>query len=163
MSREKNPTSLSLSKKAIDYLDTQDNKSLVPNLLFEALADSQTDLKYIQSRLHKVDYKEIINAGIEKLVLEASRVKPLSLGDLGGESIPGTVPPTDNSVSKIMEFIKANRPNNISIVKEAFPTVVINEELFAKGKPSAQNGHYTNEFFNSIGVIQLPNGGLDYV
>lgn len=157
----KKPTSLSLSKKATDFLNTQDNKSVIPNELVEALANNKANLAFIQSRLMKVDYARVVEIGLEALTVEASRVKPLSIGDLGGEpGEPEEVVPS--RVPEVESYIKANRPTNWSQIEEAFPGMSLDEDFFRGSRIPLQNNYYKKEFLAGIGAISLPGGGLSY-
>jgi len=158
MSKKKKSTTLSLTEDVIGFLNRQDNKSEVPNLLLEQLSDQQTDLDYIQSILNNIDYKTIIIEGIESLKEKATRQRNLqTFADsysLGGSPIVLESPDNViNPVKQVKEFFLNERPANWTEVKEKFPEFDINDDFFRGNSPRYQQGHYIRSFLHSVGVI----------
>lgn len=72
----KTATSLSLSKMAKDYLETLDNKSAPVNTVLETLLRNRTTINYIEAiSQNNIDYKKLIELGLEALKNEADRHK----------------------------------------------------------------------------------------
>lgn len=70
------PTSLSLSNSAIAALDG-DNKSAIPNLMLETLITNRIAIDYIKSTFGSVDYKLIVELGVEALKTKADKHRDL--------------------------------------------------------------------------------------